>query len=264
MSDHSFYTALVERIVAHGERIFARQNSASVETKANMDLVTEEDIRIERDLAEYILAYMPGTTIYAEELYDTHPLTGGNVWYMDPISATASYVEGSPRYAITIAHQVGDLVKLACIYAPALGFLVCSINQKLIILQEGSFVSEYKHIPEDGYLYLRSKHWRNLDCAENIEGALQSLTTFQKGGSVALAEVACVIENGYRGGVVLAKDIFPHMAAKGIIEAMGGICSVTAQDRAMYGDNTMVIFGRDNHEYKALLNILKCKCLELC
>ncbi len=74
------------------------------EKTSQMDLVTEQDILIEKYLAEAIMRIYPGHGILAEEGRDWANADGnGYTWVIDPIDGTINFYRFGKDYAISLA-----------------------------------------------------------------------------------------------------------------------------------------------------------------
>jgi myo-inositol-1(or 4)-monophosphatase len=86
--------------------------------KARSDLVTEFDLRSERQIREELARETPHIPVVAEEQGGT---SGVLTWYCDPLDGTMNFVHGHPFFAVSIG-AVDDQGPLAgAVVAPALG-----------------------------------------------------------------------------------------------------------------------------------------------
>ena len=70
--------------------------------KADINLVTEMDMRSERVVVETLLASFPGHGIMAEEGTRIQG-DSGFTWIIDPLDGTTNYAHGYPCFSVSIA-----------------------------------------------------------------------------------------------------------------------------------------------------------------
>jgi histidinol-phosphatase len=88
---------------------FYRRNAA-VTLKADKSPVTEADVRAEQVIREILSARFPGYGFYGEET-GRHAMDADNVWLVDPIDGTKSFVRDCPFFSTQIALlRAGKLV----------------------------------------------------------------------------------------------------------------------------------------------------------
>jgi histidinol-phosphatase len=98
-----------------------RRNLA-VQIKADRSPVTEADVQAERVIREVLSARFPGYGFYGEET-GQHAMDAENIWLVDPIDGTKSFVRDCPFFSTQIAlRRAGELV-LGVSSAPAYGEL---------------------------------------------------------------------------------------------------------------------------------------------
>ncbi len=94
------------------------QRNLSITTKADQSPVTEADVRAEETIHEVLRSRFPGYGFYGEET-GRHNLNAENVWLVDPIDGTKSFVRECPFFSTQIAlMRAGELV-LGVSSAPA-------------------------------------------------------------------------------------------------------------------------------------------------
>jgi histidinol-phosphatase len=115
-------TALVAaRAAAEVIRALYRTNLA-VRTKADATPVTEADVRAEEVIRTILARAFPGHGFYGEES-GQHAMEADNVWLVDPIDGTKSFVRDTPYFSTQIAlMRRGELVA-GVSSAPAYGEL---------------------------------------------------------------------------------------------------------------------------------------------
>ncbi|HEY0767007.1 MAG TPA: inositol monophosphatase family protein [Steroidobacteraceae bacterium] len=116
-------TAALEAARAAADVIRALyQKNLTVRTKADASPVTEADVRAEQVIRATLSRHFPGYGFYGEET-GQHAMQSENVWLVDPIDGTKSFVRESPFFSTQIALlRAGELV-LGVSNAPAYGEL---------------------------------------------------------------------------------------------------------------------------------------------
>ncbi|HXX86059.1 MAG TPA: inositol monophosphatase family protein [Casimicrobiaceae bacterium] len=100
-------------------RAFYRKQPA-VRTKPDQSPVTEADVRSEEVIRATLSAHFPSYGFYGEET-GKHAMEAENIWLVDPIDGTRSFVRESPFFSTQIAlMRAGELI-LGVSSAPAYG-----------------------------------------------------------------------------------------------------------------------------------------------
>jgi myo-inositol-1(or 4)-monophosphatase len=92
--------------------------SHQVAFKGRTDLVTEIDYQIEQALVQAIHSAYPEHSILTEE---AGAINGTSFlrWYIDPLDGTVNYAHQIPVYAVSIAFQDAEGIKLGVVYDPS-------------------------------------------------------------------------------------------------------------------------------------------------
>ena len=94
------------------------RRNLEITLKADKSPVTEADVRAEQAIRQILQARFPDYGFYGEET-GTHALDADNVWLVDPIDGTKSFVRECPFFSTQIAlMRAGELV-LGVSSAPA-------------------------------------------------------------------------------------------------------------------------------------------------
>ena len=94
------------------------RSGLAVETKPDLTPVTEADRAVEAEIRRILAAERPADAILGEE--EGVAGTGARRWIVDPIDGTRNYSRGIPVWATLIALEVGAVVQLGVVSAPAL------------------------------------------------------------------------------------------------------------------------------------------------
>ncbi len=246
------YQKIIEQIVSSGKRI--REKSGKIQdigvTKKNL---TEEDIRIERELKQLIKDFSSKHEFYSEEENENF-LEAENVWVADPISGTHVFIDGLPHYGIVVAHLHNGEVQFAAIYDPSMNDLYTAYRNKGAYLNgQKIFVKEKTEKPR--IIFNLSLGWKDVASARKLFYELSDFELYRVLGSHAINDslVAC---GKYNGVVCLAKDNFPYFASSLMIKEAGGIFTNLNGDENIKPSDRVFI-GGDKETYQKLKAIVE-------
>ena len=114
-------------IVEAGERLL-RQTAVVSAHKTKNDLLTENDLAIERFLMGELAARFPKVNLISEETAANGRLQGVSV-VIDPIDGTCNYAVGSPLFGIQLAVFDGEECVASVLYFP--------VQKQLLFAQKG-------------------------------------------------------------------------------------------------------------------------------
>src|ERR1700719_303932 len=116
-------TAALEAARAAADVIAAHyQKNLTVRTKPDDSPVTEADVRAEEIIRATLGRHFPGYGFYGEET-GQHAMQGENIWLVDPIDGTKSFVRESPFFSTQIALLRAGKLVLGVSSAPVYGEL---------------------------------------------------------------------------------------------------------------------------------------------
>lgn len=95
------------------------RNTAEFETKADQSPVTIADTQTERAMRDGLENAFPGDAIFGEEFGQSG--AGSDMWIIDPIDGTRSFITGLPLWGMLLGYVTGDGAQLGVIRMPALG-----------------------------------------------------------------------------------------------------------------------------------------------
>jgi histidinol-phosphatase len=96
------------------------QRNLQITTKADSTPVTEADVRAEEAIRSVLLERFPSYGFYGEET-GKHSIDAQNVWLVDPIDGTKSFVRECPFFSTQIALMREGRLMLGVSSAPAYG-----------------------------------------------------------------------------------------------------------------------------------------------
>ena len=100
---------------------WSRRGALAIEAKATaLDIVSEADRAVEREIRAAIAAAFPEDGVLGEE-YGLAPGTSGFTWVADPIDGTVPFLHGMPNWCVSIALKRGPETVAGVIAAPSHG-----------------------------------------------------------------------------------------------------------------------------------------------
>ena len=144
------------------------QKNLAVTTKADASPVTEADVRAEAAIKAILSERFPGYGFYGEET-GQHDMGAENVWLVDPIDGTKSFVRECPFFSTQIALMRAGRFVLGVSSAPAYGELAWAeagggafLNDRPIRVSAGTDLAT--SIVSTGNLktLARSPQWKNF------------------------------------------------------------------------------------------------------
>ena len=116
-----FLATAVEAALAAGR--LQRQHFRSplaIQKKGVIDLVTEIDIRVEREFRALIAARFPDHAVLGEEgaAAGIETSASRHVWIIDPVDGTTNYAHGLALFCVSIALEIDGQTALGVVYDP--------------------------------------------------------------------------------------------------------------------------------------------------
>jgi myo-inositol-1(or 4)-monophosphatase len=114
-----------------GSATLKKAQPGSVQHKGDRDLVTDIDLAIQRDIADYLAQTTPDIALLAEESEQQPEIeTAEWLWVLDPIDGTSNFVHGLPICAVSLALLHRGLTVIAVTHAPLLGRTYHAVKDK--------------------------------------------------------------------------------------------------------------------------------------
>jgi myo-inositol-1(or 4)-monophosphatase len=116
----SFLQTAIDIVTRAGEMQMAQLGAAfRISKKAEIDLVTEVDLAVERMCQDMIRERYPSHRLVGEELGGGETASAaGHCWVFDPIDGTTNYAHGLPIFCSSLALQVDGFVEVGAIFDP--------------------------------------------------------------------------------------------------------------------------------------------------
>lgn len=164
--------------------------TASIQAKAEYDLVTEADLASERRILEILREAYPDFNVYAEESGSSASggsgraatsASGGRgseyTWLVDPLDGTHNFSIGFPYFGVSIALLKGEEAILGVIYNPVLDDLHTAERGREALANG----QPLKVAPSDGHLDRANVAWgqghrlaRELPRAQELQQRIES------------------------------------------------------------------------------------------
>lgn len=210
------YQKILSFMFKSGERLLARAGKIADIGITKKDL-TDEDFAIESGFKEIITQFGSDHILYAEE-ENTVYKHSDNVWVVDPISSTASFIAGLPHYAIVAAHLIRGRVAFAAVYDPSVNEMFTAYKDKGAFLN-GELIKLSNE--QAKIVFLESAVWKEPEIISRTKEAIKDYSLERNRFSFAVnyCWVAC---GRFDGVVSFTKDSFPEFAGGFIIQEAGG------------------------------------------
>lgn len=234
------YIDMVKILLVAGERLKSQAGKIS-DIPGDKEGVTEEDLRIEREIGALVDSFGDGSLLFSEEERTKIPPDDTNdVWICDPVSNTKSLKAGRPGYAITLAHRHEKETDFSVIYDAGRGRMFTAYRGKGAFLN-GTKLSTPEVTCDPPRVSITKA---NTALTEKFGNDLTQNEKFGKvkgePQSVALNTLE-IVRGNKEGAIILAKDIFPHFASQLIIEEAGGkFTNLHGSDNIGYKDEIFV------------------------
>ncbi|WP_158885255.1 inositol monophosphatase family protein [Amycolatopsis anabasis] len=104
MKDTAELLAVAQAAVEIGYKLMTTTGPGQVHEKGDRDLVTDLDLRIQREIKTYLERAAPGIVFLGEEQGGgTLDQDANYVWALDPIDGTSNFAHGLPLCAVSLA-----------------------------------------------------------------------------------------------------------------------------------------------------------------
>jgi myo-inositol-1(or 4)-monophosphatase len=116
-----FLATAIESVIRAGEIQMAHFGGAMrVDKKGAIDLVTEIDLRVEREFRALIAERFPDHVVLGEEfsVAAERELVPEYCWVFDPVDGTTNYAHGLPIFCSSLALEIRGVPSVAAIYDP--------------------------------------------------------------------------------------------------------------------------------------------------
>jgi myo-inositol-1(or 4)-monophosphatase len=116
-----FLATAIEAVTRAGDVQLARfGTNVRIDKKGAIDLVTEIDLKIEREFREMIAERFPDHVVLGEEFAseDDRDATPRYCWVFDPVDGTTNYAHGLPIFCSSLALEIDGEIAVGAVYDP--------------------------------------------------------------------------------------------------------------------------------------------------
>jgi len=249
------YQKIIDFMVESGKRLVTKSGRIA-DIGVTKQFLTEEDIRIERGLKEIIESFGDKHILFAEEENDFVSETD-DLWVVDPISGTESFIKGTELYTIAVAHTHQGILQFAAVYHPAKDDLYTAY------LGGGAYLNgqpiRVNDQPEDVKIELRIS-WRSRAAGwqDKIKPLLSPYEIFQYDYARSIALSYCDLASGKTDGLISnTKDCFPEFAGNLIVREAGGQFTNLAGNPNMNPADRIFVGAKNKKLHEELLRLTR-------
>lgn len=193
-----------------------------IDLKGDESPVTIADKQIEREARDILEKSYPDHSILGEE-YGSGDLTNDNVWIIDPIDGTRSFISGHPLYGFLLAHMDRGSCALGMISMPELNERYVGQKGKGATLNGKPISTSSKTALSDAIIYLNEGD-------KLIAHEPAAISQLLKVGHTRRFGYDCYPHALLAAGqidVVIDYDLkpFDYLPVAGVIEEAGGVIS---------------------------------------
>lgn len=123
--DPAYLAVAADAALAAGalQRTYFR-SALNITKKGRIDLVTEADVAVEREIQSRIHARFPDHAFLGEESGPSSGATGASHrWIVDPIDGTTNFAHGLALFCVSIGLEIDGRMAVAAVYDPMAGEL---------------------------------------------------------------------------------------------------------------------------------------------
>lgn len=229
------------------------RGALEVELKEDESPVTRADRDIERQARELLAQSFPGHAILGEE-FGAGDLNAENVWIIDPIDGTRSFLGGHPLFGFLLAHMALGRPTLGMISIPALGELFLGVAGMGAKLNGQPIRCSGKTRLAEAMLYINEGE-------KLLEHETEVLNRLVKAGHTRRFGYDCyphaLLAAGHVDAVV-DYDLkpFDYLPLAGVIEAAGGVISDWEGRALNYASDGRVVSAATPELHAAVLALI--------
>jgi myo-inositol-1(or 4)-monophosphatase len=237
-----------------------RQKELDIRKKNGLDIVTNVDLLIEKEIVDYMKDNYPEHRVVSEEKDYYRTLSSSYedfVWIVDPLDGTINYVSGLPYFSISMALQKNQETHFGIIYAPALEELYLALRGKGSFLNDKRIrVSTKNKLEESVLSFMMTSHY-NENEIERIIHMIRELSLRLRGlrllVSLAL-ELGYVASGRLEGTLCIKSRGFSSAGGVLLVEEAGGFATdISGSD---FKDHSTSMLVTNRHIHQQVLEII--------
>lgn len=119
---HDDFLDIAWQAAAIGSKTLGSSRPGTVKHKGDRDLVTDIDMAIQHEIADFLRIATPDVELLAEESTQQPDIAAAEwLWVLDPIDGTSNFAHGLPLCAVSLALMHRGSAVIAVTQAPLLG-----------------------------------------------------------------------------------------------------------------------------------------------
>lgn len=230
---------------------YQREKDFSVDFKGKNDLVTEADLKAEKDILSSIREEFPDDNILAEETSQEKFLTDERTWLIDPIDGTTNFAHGFPIYCVSIGLWEHQQPQMGLVLEVSGGEFFTALAGHGAYLN-GNPITISKCSNPDDALVGTGFPYNDLSLVDNYLRFLRMLMTSIQGvrrPGAASYDLCCLACGRYDGFFEYSLNPWDVGAAALIVQEAGGkVTDWTGGDNWLFGER-IVAGNADIHEF---------------
>ena len=252
MTDADERAAVAERAARAGARVADERfrSDIAVETKGEVDVVTEADRAAQRTVIEAIRESFPDDAIVGEEEDERKTVPDeGAAWVIDPIDGTNNYVRDIRVWATAVAAVVDGEPVAAAVVAPALGDVYTADAEGAYRNGEPIAVSD---VSDERRATVAPTLWWEFDARDEYAAACEAVVRrfgdMRRLGSAQIT-LSTAAAGGFEGVVSnLRANPWDSVAGVFIVRQAGGRATDLEGDRWRHDSTGLVVSNGDLHD----------------
>jgi inositol-phosphate phosphatase / L-galactose 1-phosphate phosphatase / histidinol-phosphatase len=242
----------IQREAAETALKYFRQG-ITTDLKSDKSPVTAADLAIERNARTRIEAAFPDHEILGEE-FGAGDLTKNNIWVIDPIDGTRSFISGHPAFGFLLAYLEGGVNRLSIVGMPALNELFIGQAGQNATLNGSAIKSSGETALSDSIMYINEGE--KLFAKEPaVHAALVNSGHTRRfaydcypHAMMAAGYIDCVVDYDLKP--------FDYLPLAGLIQAAGGIITDWHGNKLDFNSDGRVVSAATPELHSELLAIL--------
>jgi myo-inositol-1(or 4)-monophosphatase len=228
MSDYTVELNLAKKAAKSTAKIIEKyqvNNNYSVDYKGKNDLVTEADLKAEKNILSIIEEDFPEDHILAEETASKGDMPDGRTWVIDPIDGTTNFTHGFPVYCISIGLWEEQEPKMGLVMEVSRGECFTALAGKGAYLDGNPISVSKREKPEDS-LIGTGFPYNDLSLVEHYLAFFRMLMDRTQGvrrPGAASYDLCCVACGRFDGFYEYALNPWDVGAAALIVQEAGGM-----------------------------------------
>ncbi len=191
------------------------------ERKSDKSVVTKADLESEAAIMKIIKQEFPDHAVLGEESGDNNA-TSPYKWFIDPLDATANFVNGIPMFAVSIGVFKDSEPEAAAIFHPATGELYSAARGKGACYN-GKKVKVSNQTAGEGLVTFGiSKEMRDREHFTNAFIGLEKVFSRRRHLGATSLEMAFIARGGVEATVSFGTKLWDHAAGAVLILEAGG------------------------------------------